>query len=142
MVSELNLHRRAFWAFFAERLPALNARTERGNETTRWLPVGPMPLIVAHYISAHATGLFVRGPRGMKTWRVREFFFPHRDFLMQALRQPELRLGENFLLVSRLRADMQDRANWPHAIEWLAEHSPVYEAALEALQRQALRPLR
>jgi hypothetical protein len=136
MVSELTLHRRAFWTFFAEQLPQLNARTVRGNESTRWLAVGPTPLIAALYISGGAVGLFVRGARGAKTGHVREFLFPHREFLVRELGQPDLRLGHNFLLVSRLRADMQDEANWPRATAWFAEHSPVYERALEALQKR------
>ena len=61
MVADITLHRRAFWVFFGEQLPELAARTVRGNETTRWLPVGPVPLVAAHYISAGAAGLFVRG---------------------------------------------------------------------------------
>ena len=40
MVSEITSHRRAFWAFLAEELPELNARTERGNEPRAgWLLV-------------------------------------------------------------------------------------------------------
>jgi hypothetical protein len=136
MVSDLNLHRRVFWSFFADQLPDLYARTERGNESTRWLAVGPVPLIVAHYISGDAVGIFVRGARGTKTGHVREFLFPHRTFLMQALQRPELRLSYNFLLVSRLRADMRDEANWPRATAWFADNSPAYQSALVDLQRR------
>lgn len=136
MVSELTTHRRAFWAFFADELPHLAARTKRGNETTRWLAVGPLPLILAHYISADAVGLFVRGARGTHIGHVRELLFPHRAFLAEQLRQPTLKLGTSFLLVSRLRLDTGDRANWPQAIAWFARNSPVYEEALLALQRR------
>jgi len=135
MVSDLNLHRRAFWDFFAGRLPELSARTERGNESSRWLAVGVMPLIEVHYVSAKSVGIFVRGARGTKIGHVREYLFPHREFLAKALDRQDLRLGENFLLGDRLRGDMQDKANWPHAVEWFAERSPVYEQALESLQR-------
>ena len=139
MVSDLTQHRRAFWAYFAEQLPELYARTERGNETTRWLTVGRVPLIAAHYISANGVGMFVRGARGTKIGHVREYLFPHRDFLAKALRREQLRLGTNFLVGNSLRVDMQDRANWPRATNWLAEQSPLYERALKALQRRPAR---
>jgi hypothetical protein len=136
MVSDLTLHRRAFWMLFAERSPALHARTLRGNETTRWLAVGSMPLIVAHYIAGGGVGIFVRGARGTRIGLVREYLFPHRDFLAQALGRPELRLGSTFLLNDRLRIDTFDKANWPRAIDWLAVRSAVYEQALARLQRR------
>ena len=136
MVSDLNLHRRAFWAFFAERLPELNARTERGNESSRWLAVGVMPLIAVHYVSAQSVGIFVRGARGTRIGHIREYLFPHREFLAGALGGQGLRLGENFLLGDRLKGHMLDVANWPRAIDWFAERSPVYERALGALQRE------
>jgi hypothetical protein len=136
MVSDLTLHRRAFWKFFAEQLPALNARTERGNESSRWLAVGPIPLVAAHYVATGGVGIFVRGGWGARSGLVREYLFPHREFLAAALDRPNLRLGENFLLGSSLRADMLDEANWPRAIAWFAEQSPLYERALAALQRR------
>ena len=134
MVSDLNLQRRAFWAFFAERLPELNARTERGNESSRWLAVGVIPLILVHYVSARSAGIFVRGARGTKVGHIREYLFPHREFLAKALGRQGLRLGENFLLGDRIKANMPDAASWPRAIDWFAERSPVYEQALEELQ--------
>jgi hypothetical protein len=136
VVSDLNLHRRAFWAFFAERLPELNARTERGNESSRWLAVGVMPLIAVHYISGESVGIFVRGARGTRIGHIREYLFPHREFLAKALGGQGLRLGENFLLGDRLKGSMLDVANWPRAIDWFAQRSPVYERALKALQRR------
>ena len=75
------LHRRAFWAYFAERMPALFARTERGNEHSRWLTVGHMPLIAALYLTNRSVGLFVRGPRRTRIGHVREFLFPYREVL-------------------------------------------------------------
>jgi len=134
MVSDLNLHRRAFWAFFAETLPGLNARTVRGNESTRWLAVGPKPLIVAHYIAATNVGIFVRGARGTRIGHVRELLFAHRNLLAQVLGEPDLRLGETFLLNTRLMLPTADRASWPKAMEWFAAQSPRYEAALELTQ--------
>jgi hypothetical protein len=134
MVSDLHLHRRAFWTFFAEALPGLNARTSRGNETTRWLAVGPRPLIVAHYIAATNVGIFVRGARGTRIGHVRELLFPYRGLLAEALTEPGLRLGETFLLNTRLRLPTEDKATWPRAMAWFAHQSPLYEAALAALQ--------
>lgn len=136
MVSEITAHRRAFWAFLAEELPALDARMTRGNEHSRWLAVGPMPLIAVHYVANGGVGLFVRGARGTRSGLVREYLFPHREFLATALARPNLRLRENFLLGSSLRTDMLDRANWPQAVAWLKERSPVYEQALAELQRR------
>ena len=136
MVSDLNLHRRAFWAYFAEQLPALHARTERGNEHSRWLVVGPMPLIAAHYVANGGVGIFVRGARGTRAGHIRELLFPYRDFLAKALGREDLRLGQNFLLGYSLRCDMHDKSNWPQAIAWLAEQSPIYERALAALQKR------
>jgi hypothetical protein len=134
MVSDLNLHRRAFWAFFAEALPGLNARTSRGNETTRWLAVGPRPLIVAHYIAATNVGIFVRGARGTRIGHLRELLFPYRGLLAEALAEPGLQLGETFLLNTRLRLSTQDKTSWPRAMAWFAHQSPRYEAALATLQ--------
>ena len=137
MVSDLTLHRRAFWHRFAQMAPALDARTERGNETTRWLAVGPLPLVVAHYLGAGAVGIFVRGARGSQIGHVREFLFPHREFLAGALGRPDLRIGSKFLVQSGLRLDMADQPNWPRAIEWLEVNSALYEAALIELQSKA-----
>ena len=136
MVSDLNLHRRSFWTFFAEHLPELNARTERGNESSRWLTVGVTPLVAVHYVSTQSVGIFVRGARGTRIGHIRERLFPHRDFLATALDRPNLRLGENFLLGDRLKGAMLDSVNWPRAIDWFAERSPAYERALKALQRR------
>jgi len=135
MVSDLQLHRRAFWAYFAERRPALFARTERGNEHSRWLTIGHMPLIAALYLTNRSVGLFVRGPRRTRIGHVREFLFPYREVLAKELRQPELKLGNTFLLNTKLRLDMQDQEKWPTAVAWLAEQSSVYERALAAVQR-------
>lgn len=135
MVSETTLRQRAFWAFFAERSPDLNARTQRGNESTRWLPVGHVPLVLAHYFGMRSVGVFVRGERGLKSWRIREYLFPHREFLAATLGRENLRLGENLLLGHSLRVDMLDEANWPRAVDWLVAQSAIYERALTALQR-------
>jgi hypothetical protein len=134
MVSDSTLHRRAFWAFFAEALPGLYARMSRGNESTRWLAVGPKPLIVAHYIAATNVGIFVRGARGTRIGHVREFLFPYRGMLAEALAEPDLRLGATFLLNTRLRLPTVDKESWPQAMAWFAHQSPLYEAALAALQ--------
>ncbi len=109
---------------------------ERGNESSRWLEVGPRPLIAVHYIAGGGVGLFVRGARGTRSGLVREHLFPHREFLSAALDRPVTRLPENFLLGHRLRGDMMDRTNWPSAIAWFAEQSPIYESALAALQKR------
>lgn len=134
MVSDITAHRRAFWSFFAEELPVLNARMERGNESSRWLVVGPRPLIAVHYVALGGVGLFVRGARGTRNALVREYLFPHREFLGDALGGPVRRLPANFLLGHSLRCDMRDTANWPAALAWFAGQSPVYEKALVALQ--------
>jgi hypothetical protein len=55
--------------------------------------------------------------------------------LAKELRQPELRLGETFLLNKKLRLDMHDQDNWPPAVAWLAETTALYERALAAVQR-------
>jgi hypothetical protein len=113
MVSEITAHRRAFFAFLAEELPALDARMTRGNEHSRWLAVGPMPLIAVHYVANGGVGLFKRGARRTRSGLIREYLFPHREFLAAALRRSITRLPENFLLGTSLRIDMLDRANWP-----------------------------
>jgi hypothetical protein len=136
MISDLYRHRRAFWACFAGQAPELHARTEYATEHSRWLAVGPRPLIVAHYIANGSAGIFVRGARGVRTAIIREFLFPHREFLAQALGRPDMKLGTYFPLSGGVRADMQDEANWPRAIAWFVDQSPVYERALEALQRR------
>ena len=134
MISDLTQHRRSFWRYFAENLPALAARTVRGNESSRWLAAGPRPLIIAHYIAAESVGLFVRGAARERIGHVREYLFPHRRFLAKSLGRPELRLGSTFLLPDICRLDMNDRARWAQAIDWFAAHSPRYEAIFTALQ--------
>lgn len=101
-----------------------------------------MPLVVAHYVANGSAGIFVRGARGVRTPIIREFLFPHRALLAQALGRPDMKLGTYFPLSSGLRAGMLDAANWPRAIDWFAENSPLYERALIALQdgTSALRP--
>lgn len=134
MISELNQHRRDFWLCFSERLPALYGRMVRGNEHSRWLIVGHRPLIVAHYVANRGVGLFIRGPAREKTWQTREYLFPHRAFLAERLRRPDLKLGNMFLLPKSVRLDMTDRSNWHRATAWFAENSPVYEAVFTELQ--------
>lgn len=136
MVSEATARQRAFFDLFAQRLPDLHARCARGNESTRWLPVGPRPYVVAHYFASRGAGIFVRGARGVRTAIIREELFPHREFLATALQWPDLKLGNAFPLARAHRADMLDPANWPAAIDWLGRMSPVYERALIALQRR------
>ena len=139
-ISDLNLQRRAFWAYFAEALPDLFARTERGNESSRWLAVGPSPLIVAHYVSATGVGVFVRGERGTKIGLVRESLFPHRRLLSEMLGREDIRLGGIFLLGDRFRCDMAQAGNWAAAVRWFAEKSPLYERALYRLQQGGIFP--
>lgn len=134
MISELTQHRRDFWHHFAQRLPKLDARMVRGNEHSRWLAVGHRPLIIAHYVANSGVGIFVRGQSGEKTWRIREFLFPHREFLAERLALPNLKLGNMFLLPKSTRLDMLDRENWNLACRWFAENSPAYETILTNLQ--------
>ena len=134
MISDQARHRRDVWQAFADRLPDLASRMTRGNEHSRWLAVGPRPLVLAHYVADRGVGLFVRGPRGEPAWRVREVLLPHRRLLSVRLGRPDLRLGNRFLLPHALRIDMHQRANWPAAIDWLADRSSVYAAALAELQ--------
>ena len=135
MISELYRHRRAFWSGFAHHAPDLYARTEHGTEHSRWLFVGPRPLVVAMYVGNASAGIFVRGARGVRTPLIREYLFPYREILAQALGRPDLKLGTYFPLASGLKADMQDGANWPRAFEWFAANVPLYERALLLLQR-------
>lgn len=136
MLSDTTQRQRGFWALFAETLPELSARMVRGNESTRWLVVGHRPLVAAHFYSNNAAGIFVRGARGTRIGHIREDLFPHREFFAKALGQPDLKLGTNFLLATRFRADMNERANWPAAITWFKQQSPRYEKMLTALQRR------
>ncbi|MBX3577050.1 MAG: hypothetical protein KF723_07560 [Rhizobiaceae bacterium] len=136
MVSETTARQRAFFDLFAGMLPALAARCVRGNESTRWLAVGPRPYVVAHFFANKGAGIFVRGARGVRTAVIREELFPHREFLARELQWPDLKLGTYFPLARAHRADMLDSANWPAAIEWLGRMSPVYERALTQLRRR------
>ena len=136
MVSDLTRHRREFWRHFADRLPELASRMVRGNEHSRWLIVGDRPLVVAHYVANRGVGLFVRGPARERIGHVRDYLFPHRQFLAERLDKPDLRLRTTFLLPDIVRLDMTDRANWDDAVDWFARHSPIYEAVFTELQAQ------
>jgi hypothetical protein len=136
MVAEVTARQRAFFDRFAETFPALSARMTRGNESTRWLSVGPRPYVVAHFYANSAAGIFVRGVRGVRTAVIREELFPHREFMAGALGRPDLKLGTYFLLAGGHRADMLDRSNWQAAIEWLGRNSPLYERMLIDLQQR------
>jgi hypothetical protein len=140
MISELNQHRRDFWAHFAGAEPSLYARTTRGNEHSRWLAVGAGGLIVALYLTNRSVGVFVRGERGSHIGHVRERLFSYRERLAQALRQPDIKLGDRFLLNTGLRLDMHDHANWPRASNWLAINAPFYQAALHCLLTSPAHP--
>lgn len=133
MVSETTAHRRAFWLYLADRMPALAARMTRGNEHSRWLAVGPRPLVLAHFIAGGAVGLFVRGAAREPVGPVRDFLLPHREMLTRLLGHANL--GTTFLLADSVRLDMNDRANWPEAADWFGDRSPVYESALAAIQQ-------
>jgi hypothetical protein len=140
-ISELNRLRRAFWEFSAAREPVFFARMERGNESSRWLAVGVLPLVVVHYFSVKGVGIFVRGARRTKIGHAREFLFPHRRLLSDVLERHDIRLGGTFLLHDRLRYDMTRRENWPAAVGWLATKSPLYETALRRVQESGIAPI-
>lgn len=134
IVSEITQHRHDFWRFFAERRPEFSGRLVRGNETSRWLVVGPRPLVVALYKGAGGVGIFVRGPSRERIGHARNYLFPYRHALAERLGRPGLKLGTAFLLHEGFRLLMHDRANWAQAADWLATRSPDYEAALIAVQ--------
>lgn len=133
-ISDLSRLRRSFWTVAATLEPALFARTGRGNESSRWLPVGPLPLVVVLYFSIRGVGVFVRGARRTRIGHIREFLFPHRRLLSKMLARQDIRLGGTFLLHDRLRCDMTARENWPEAVGWLTVRSQLYEKALRRAQ--------
>src|SRR5690606_14200143 len=126
MISDVTRQRRAFWAHFAQALPELAARMERGNETSRWLPVGPFPLVAAHYVGAGGVGIFVRGP----AWQ------PHRPRARNPVPQPR-----DHRAAPRTRAAA--RKPLPAAQPAAPGHGrPFQLAALRRLVRGNLAPLR
>ncbi|MGE0499743.1 MAG: hypothetical protein AB7I79_10840 [Rhizobiaceae bacterium] len=136
MISDLYRHRRAFWTHVAEHAPELHARSAYATEHSRWIVVGPLPLVVALFVANGSAGIFVRGARGVRTAVIRELLFPNRELLARALGKPDIRLGTYFPLASSVRADMTDETNWPRAVRWFVENAPLYERAMADLQRR------
>jgi hypothetical protein len=129
-LSDITRHRRAFWSHFAKNQQAIHVATTRGNEHSRWLPVGAGGLIIALYVTNRSVGIFVRGERGTPIGKVRERLFGSRERIGGALGQPDIKLGEHFLLNTAQKLDMQDDANWPRAGAWLAAEAMLYRHAL------------
>src|SRR5690606_14200142 len=109
--------------------PGWSAATRRRDGSrsvrSRWL----QPTMSAPAASASSCA----APRGSRIGHVREILFPNREIIARHL-GPELRLGNRFLLHSRLRLAMDDRSSWPRSVAWFAETSPRYEAMLREVQ--------
>lgn len=136
MISDLYRQRRAFWALFAATAPGLWARTVYGSEHTRWLSVGHRPLVIALFVANRGVGLFVRGPAREPVADTKQYLAPHRHFLAERLGNSGLKLGSMFLVPRSIRTDMTDRDNWPAAIDWFGDNTPVYERVFTDLQSQ------
>jgi hypothetical protein len=91
------------------------------------LPVDPEEtVIVSLWVGRTKAGLFVRGPRGSDGTELADRFDPQRQLL-------ERRLGANYgrttgaIFFDRsARFDMNNRANWPAAIDWQHEMARIY----------------
>lgn len=103
---------------------------ERGNETSRWLSVTSQPIVIAHYLSSHSVGIFVRAQRGAEVKAIKPFLAPRAERLARELETEFEPKWSNELLSKRIDLDMSESSNWTAALAWFKEWSPRYEVAL------------
>jgi hypothetical protein len=124
MARQTDPQRRLFWESFAARYPALRLRW--GNTFSRWRDVAGTELVVAHYITDHSVGIFVRGQRGMPVpeTAARLYAFSLGLALGAELGDPRCPF------LRQLRADTLDPETWPECHDWLFAAGDAYAVTL------------
>jgi len=128
----LSQERLDFWTAYQERHP--DADTVVSKLSNFWLhPLGVGGPVVSVWLGRKKVGVFVRHPSGAAPEPTHELLAPYAGLFEERL---DARLGAaGYSLLGRdLKIDMNDRANWPQAIDWLHDMSHRFVAALnEAL---------
>lgn len=131
--SEVVQKRKTFWTHMVDRFPSEAERGPAGAASTRQRSLDPLGAVIVQYLAKESVGLFVRPPRGGTFASLVEKLAPYRAVV-------EARLGtqlenefENWLLLSNLKIDTDDRANWDRMADWLHQEADRYEAVLREL---------
>ena len=126
--TELGQLRLNFWTHFCSRHPAYGSPSAASSRTVA-LP-GTEAVLVQYYAKETA-GVFVRQPRGGTIDDVATSLAPHMDQLAAELGPDR---DGTFLLVSSLRVDTRDPANWDRISDWLDDRTRAYRAAFARLE--------
>ena len=131
--------RKSFWAAYLERFPDdRQLGVEVTGASSNWLPadVGKS-VVVSLWIGKTRIGVFVRGPRGSDGSDLARRLDPVRKQLEQKLGAKYGRTtGANFF-DSTVRLNMNDKTNWPEAIQWMHRTVTNYLSRLGEALRDA-----
>lgn len=135
-LSDLGMFRKSFWTAYLQRhKDAPDFGISAVGVSSNWCePRKDMPLATAVWLGRSKVGVFVRGLRGVASESSLEVLKPHQDTLENVLdtpMNPDMSYGHFF--GQRHNINMEDRANWPQAIDWLHAKLKHYVAAIRDL---------
>ena len=125
--SELTEFRRAFWSSYVDRFPGEGKVEATSN---RWRVISDIGLVLSMYVTVDRVGIFVRGMRGVAAEETAERLRPFSQKIEDAVGAPINDESDNFYFLKRQMLDLNDRANWNRAADWLKAEADRYEAAL------------
>lgn len=133
-MSEVGEWRKAFWQAFLDRHPADAAQGLMvTGASSNWIAVDEnAQVIISAWVGKSMLGLFLRGPRGADGSALAEIIEPHREALEQRLEAQYGRKTGNSFYGRLKNINLEDRANWPAAIDWLHERIQNYVTVLRA----------
>jgi hypothetical protein len=137
--SEVANFRRDFWTAYLAHFPEdKSLGVEITGASSVWLPVDDEgSMIVSLWVGRTKIGLFVRGPRRSDGTELADRLDPLRQQLEQKLGAKYGRTTGAIFFDRSARFDINNRANWPTAIDWLHEMAKVYLSALKEISAQA-----
>lgn len=123
-LTDLGKHRLEFWTYFCARHPDFG---KPAATSSLWATLPGTDAVVVVYIARNAVGVFVRPPRGGSIEDVAREFAPWLNQLSDELGAPPG--GQTSLLSQSVAIDTQERANWDHMADWLADRTRAYQSA-------------
>lgn len=135
-MSETAAFRREFWEAYLARHPEDG---EMGVApvavSSVWISLEPdQALNISLWVGWSKVGLNIRGPRGASDGGdLLERLEPMKEFLTERLETPYGPAPSGNLWPKRKHLNMQDRSNWPMAIDWLHEEARRYVRVLNEL---------
>ena len=127
--------RKAFWSMFIERYPELAARGITANgSASKWLvPNRCTDKVLSIYMARNGVGVFVRGLRGTAPAEIFVQFEPVYDQFAKLVGGEIWKGSPDDHPGFYLAIDMNNRENWPVALDWLAQKANLWLATIDEL---------